>query len=100
MIIRDWSFAVDISKGKKEIDGMLKTPVTFQISELYEEITRMIEKLGLNNVSLEDKLYVNGQSIRDNTNFLPDRFSRPYTQVAPKVVNDFKRKSLGVYSLL
>ena len=90
VIIRDWSFAVDISKGKKEIDGMLKTPVAFQISELYEEITRMIEKLGLNNVSLEDKLYVNGQSIRDNTNFLPDRFSRPYTQVAPKVVNDFK----------
>lgn len=87
-----WSFAIDISKAKKEIDGKLKLPVAFQVSELYAEIAEMIQQLGLDNVSLEDKLYVNGQSIRDNTTFLPDRFSRPYTQIAPERINAFKEK--------
>lgn len=93
--IDGWSFAIDISKGKKELASSTpKTPETFQVSELYTEITQAIRNLGLNNVSLEDKLYVNGQVIRDNPDFLPNNFSYPKTQVDSLLMNRFKEDPL------
>jgi len=89
-----WSFAIDISKGKKEIGGTQKTPAPFKVSELYTEIAGTVQQLRLDNVKLADKLYVNGQSIRDDRNFLSDRFSRPYTQVGSALIEHFKESPL------
>ncbi len=93
--ISGWSFAIDISKRK---EGLLSTQGgsvrPFRVSELYADITNAIAQLGLGNVSLEDKLYVNGQSIKDDVNFLPDRFSRPYSWVDPAFVKMFEDQPL------
>ncbi len=91
LTVGGFSFAVDVSKGKKEFaSNTAKTPTSFRISELYTEIIQMVRQLGLSNVSIEDKLYVNGQSIRDNPDFLPNNFSSPKTQVASALMNRFK----------
>lgn len=85
-----WSFAVDVSKGKQDTSGETLTPVAFQVSELYDYVTEAVRELGLSNLCLEDKLYVNGQEIRDDPRFLPDKFARPYTQIDPALMQHFK----------
>lgn len=85
-----WSFAVDVSKGKQDAGGETLTPVAFQVSELYDYVTDAMRGLGLSNLCLEDKLYVNGQEIRDDPRFLPDKYARPYTQIDPALMQHFK----------
>ena len=93
--ISGWSFAIDISKRKEGLLGTQSGAVKpFGVSELYTDITNAIAQLGLGNVSLEDKLYVNGQSIKNDVNFLPDRFSRPYSWVDPAFVKMFEEQPL------
>jgi len=86
--IGGWSFAVDVSKGKQEA-GAIRTPVTFTARELYDYVVDRIRGLGLSDLSLEDKLYVNGQEIRDDKRFLEHPFARPYTQINPLLMKDF-----------
>ena len=83
-----WSFAVDATKGKQEL-GATRAPVPFKVSEMYDCVADVIKGLGLSNVSLEDKLYVNGQEIRNDRRFLDHPFARPNTQVAPSLMKEF-----------
>jgi hypothetical protein len=86
--IREWSFIIDTSKGKEEA-GVVQTPVPFTATELYDSVAEAIRDLGLSDLSLEDKLYVNGQEIRDDKRFLDNPFARPYTQAPPAVMQGF-----------
>jgi hypothetical protein len=90
-LIERWSFAIDITQGKQTATEALK-PSTFHISEMYDYVACAIEALGLSDrsdVHLEDKLYVNGQEIRDDTRFLNNHFARPNTQVDTTCVREF-----------
>lgn len=83
-----WSFTLNLSKAKEEIGNRLE-PIPFEVEELYKYITDDVTKLKLNAVSLTDKLCVNGESIRENRQFLPDLFSRPSSHVEPEIVKCF-----------
>ncbi|MBW4597579.1 MAG: hypothetical protein KME46_32940 [Brasilonema angustatum HA4187-MV1] len=83
-----WSFVLNISKGKEIIEKTL-TPIPFAIEELYEYVVNRIRELKLSELSIEDKLCVNGQEIRGNSVLLPDIFSRPSSQVDDKYVKSF-----------
>ncbi|HTK05589.1 MAG TPA: FHA domain-containing protein [Ktedonobacteraceae bacterium] len=90
-----WSFPIDITRGKREAMSTLK-PKSFQIDEIYAYITDSLQKLDLDGkselcgaVAFADKLYVNGQEIRNDTRFLPDPFARPYPQVHEQLMEQF-----------
>jgi hypothetical protein len=90
-----WSFPIDVTRGKREAMSTLK-PKAFQIDEIYAYITDSLKKLDLDGkselcgaVAFEDKLYVNGQEIRNDTRFLPDPFARPYNQVHEQLMEQF-----------
>ena len=76
--IGGWSLALNINKAKEEI-GKVYTPLPFEVSELYEHVTRSISKIRLYgiDISTEDIYYVDGQTIRDDTRFLSTPFERP-----------------------
>ena len=86
--IGGWSFAIDISKGKEDM-GSISEPLSFQVSELYDYVTNSINRLNLENLSIEDNLYVNGQEIRDRDEFLPNLLMRPITKLKDTFVKSF-----------
>ncbi|NEZ64598.1 hypothetical protein D0962_17690 [Leptolyngbyaceae cyanobacterium CCMR0082] len=86
--IGGWSFAVDTSKGKENM-GAIKAPLPFQVSELYDYIANSIFRLDLENLSIEDNLYVNGEEIRDREDFLPNPLMRPITKVEDSFIKSF-----------
>lgn len=89
MPIGEWSFAVDIAKGKAKGNVTLH-PQSFRVSELYDYITTKLQELDLSELSVDDRLYVSGQAIRDDQRFLYDAFSHPYTQVDASLIEQFK----------
>lgn len=91
--IEGWSFALDITKAKRKL-GETLPPQDFTSSELYDHVTEAIKALeintlGLNDVYMEDRLYVNGQEIRNDQRFLPNPYARPVYQVDQKTVQQY-----------
>lgn len=83
-----WSFSLNINKGKEQMGNVLQ-PKPFQIEELYEFIVHHIKTLDLPGLSIEDKLCVDGQKIRDNKLFIAERFTRPYSQFNSEEIKNF-----------
>ncbi len=86
--IGGWSFTAKVNKGKEE-HGHRLTPLPVQLEELHAALTKSILDLGLDGVSIEDKLYVDGQEIRDDTTFLHHPLGRPVATVDPVMVKRF-----------
>lgn len=93
-----WSFAVNLARGKETPGGQLRLePKPFEVEEFYQAVHRDIGALGLAGALIENRLLVDGQSIRDDTRFLPDRAAPPVTRIgygplrelarAPELVN-------------
>jgi hypothetical protein len=93
--IHSWSFVVDVSRGKENIDHTRATPTSFKVKELYAAQAKAIHHLGLKNLRIEDKLYANGKELRNQQanyqqEFLPDPFAHPRTGISKQMVEDFK----------
>lgn len=86
--IGGWSFSVNTSRGKKEI-GIIKNPNKFTIEDLYSRVDSDIKKLNLRGISIQDKIFVHGQEIRENHLLLPDIFKRPIAKVSPIELSKF-----------
>lgn len=83
-----WSFAINIERPRIELGAPL-TPVKFEVGELYESVTGRIKALGLDSVTIDDRLFVNGAEIREDGRFMPDPLGRPVTSVRPEIVAQF-----------
>ena len=95
-----WSFALDLRK-RASGDGLTSKNEHRQSSglsagelqeitleALYTRVARDITELGLDRVTLQDKLYVHGRDIRDDKRFLSDPLGRPrYRQEEQTVRN-------------
>jgi len=88
--VSGWSFALDIDKGKEEF-GKIVQPQSFSVSELNDAIARNIQALKIDGLTIEDKLCVNGQDIRDNRKILPDPIRRPVTMLTQDVLQSIIR---------
>lgn len=83
-----WSFAIDTSEGRKGM-GSVEKPAPFKVSELYDYVANSVKGLDLENLSIEDNLYVNGEEVRDRKEFLKDPFMRPITRLEDSFVKSF-----------
>ncbi|MBW4477896.1 MAG: hypothetical protein KME54_13750 [Tolypothrix brevis GSE-NOS-MK-07-07A] len=83
-----WSFSLNLNQGKEQMGNVLQ-PKPFQIEELYEFIAHHIKTLDLPGLSIEDKLCVDGEKIRDNKLFIAERFTRPYSQLNSEEIKKF-----------
>jgi len=92
--IGGWSFVVDIDKGKNKWDEMLD-PLPFREEELYDAISKELSGLDIPNLTVKDRVFVNGKTIRDNGELLPDILAHPVNSVSGDYVklvmnNDIK----------
>lgn len=79
--IGGWSFVVDIDKGKNNLEGLYE-PEDFDISEIYEAVDKEIESLNISNLTVTDKVFINGKKVRDNKELLPNKLSHPVNKVS------------------
>jgi hypothetical protein len=89
--IGGWSIAVNVGRGK-EVMGQVKAPRPFTTQELYTAVAQGASTIPLPHYSIAHILLVDGQSIRDNTYFIPDPTKRPYTEAHPTLVASFVDK--------
>lgn len=83
-----WSFTLRIDKGKEQLGTSLE-PIPFRLEELYDYVANGVGGLGIDGLVIEDKLYVDGQEIRDDNRFLRTPFTRPYAEVELSLVKSF-----------
>ena len=69
-----WSFAINLARGKEAPGGQVRLePLSFEVEEFYQEIERDMAAIGLADLTIENRLLVDGQHIRDDAKFfLPD----------------------------
>lgn len=86
--VQGWSFVLDLAQPVNNGDGQ-GTAHPVDVVELHDFVADGLRKLRLAGLTVEDRLFVNGQEIRDDPRFLPDRKSRPVTRVDPNIVRSF-----------
>jgi hypothetical protein len=83
-----WSFTVNLEQAK--LDGDESTSVPFEIRELYDALRSGFERLSIDGLSVSDRLFVDGRSIRDDRRFLTHILSRPVTDVDAEAISLFE----------
>lgn len=86
-----WSFTLRTDKGKEEL-GVSLDATPFGLEEIYDHLADAVMGLGLNQLVINDKLYVDGQEIRTDKRFLENPLARPYVGVDPRLVRSFVGK--------
>jgi uncharacterized membrane protein YidH (DUF202 family) len=87
-----WSFALNVAKGKRALgNGARLTPLDFAVDELYDAVAADLETLALPGLTVEDRLYVDGEGIRDDKRFVSDRLARPSSQIPAEALRDLLR---------
>ena len=71
-----WSFVVDLRKGKEEA-GHRSTPQPVELLDLYARVEEALLALGMSNLTIEERVFVNGTDIRDDRTLLPAPTGRP-----------------------
>jgi hypothetical protein len=77
-----WSLVVDLRKGKPG----LGSPSAVDPGEVYTAVRKGIEALGIPNLSVEDRLYVQGTDIRYDPDLLPHPTGRPASTIETTVM--------------
>jgi hypothetical protein len=88
-----WSFAINLGRGKDTPAGQVRLePVSFEIEEFYREVARDLMGAGLAGLTVENRLLVDGQNIRDDRRFLPDTEGRPVTEISTDMLFQLTRE--------
>lgn len=90
--IGGWSFVVDIDKGKKELGNRLP-PKDFDIAEIYAAVDDELASLNIPNLTVTDKVFINGKKIRNNPELLPRKLGHPVNSVSPEYVEQVMRET-------
>ncbi len=88
-----WSFAINLARGKEAPGGQVRLePLSFEVEEFYREIERDMAAIGLADLTIENRLLVDGQHIRDDARFLPDPEGRPVAGVSAERLAQLTRE--------
>ncbi|GCE22911.1 hypothetical protein [Dictyobacter kobayashii] len=90
--VKNWSFVIDITKGK-DLLGKKAHPKSFTLSELYNTLASDMKKLNLTGLTVEDKLYVDGKEIGERREFLPNPFAHPVTWLDDTILLKYKDRT-------
>jgi hypothetical protein len=81
-----WSFALDLSRGAERF-GTRRDPKPVALPGLYAFVSDRVAALGIPGLSLEDRLYVDGRSLRLDDRFLAGE--RPIASASPALVAEY-----------
>jgi hypothetical protein len=85
-----WKMSIDLRRGSRDpVGGQPAQPGSFDTSELYEHVRQALRSLNLPGLTLADRLYADGRSIRDDRWLLPDVAGPPISRVDTAVLRSF-----------
>lgn len=84
-----WSFLVDLRKGREDAFGDRDEAREPPPSELYESVERSLNALGMANLQIRDRLFVNGSDVRDDRTLMPNPLGPPSSWVDSNVMGHF-----------
>ena len=90
--IGGWSFVVDIDKGKRILNQRI-APMNFELSDLYSIIEDEIVNLNIPNITINDKVFINGKKIRRNPDLLPDKLGYPVNTVSEDFLTEVMNRN-------
>ncbi len=83
---------IDVSVGRKASEDANQqapaTPTPFSNEEMHAAIMSAMKDLGLRDLNVEERLFVNGLHIQDDDDFLPSRDEPPTTWVNPALLHE------------
>ncbi len=89
-----WSFAVNVERGREEPHGTRCRPRAFAVDELEASVGSHLDRLGMD-LRIFDRLYVDGELVRDEPRIVPDRFHRPRTRIDPDELAQLADEGVG-----
>jgi hypothetical protein len=79
-----WSFAVSVLKGATSPTGEKLTPLPIDVEELYEQVRTDVDRLTIEGLQMEDRLYVDGEELAFDPRFTdPGPPARLRTEIDP-----------------
>ncbi|MFF4504673.1 FHA domain-containing protein [Streptomyces sp. NPDC001401] len=82
-IVEQWDSPIDIRRGMLLPDGGgRRSPQRFTNGELYEVLVTAARRMGLANLRVEERLFVDGQNVARDQNLLPDPLHPPVTRIS------------------
>lgn len=100
--IGGWSFTVNIDKPKIRF-GDANTISPFQLGELYENVADEINKLNFSNLRIDNKVFISGNSIRDNKILMESYYGPLCTKIEENLLTEFikhKRSDGRFYKII
>lgn len=77
-----WSFVVDLRHGKEDGEtGRRRQPDPLEPVELYAAVERALREFDMNNLTIENRVFVNGADICDDRALLPSPIGQPTSRV-------------------
>lgn len=89
-----WSFAVNVARGRESFDGVRCRTQPFTVDELQAAVAAHLLELGMD-LKISDRLYVDGELVRDEPRIVPDRFHRPRTRMSPRELGVLAAEGIG-----
>ncbi|MFC8518262.1 FHA domain-containing protein [Streptomyces sp. NPDC057257] len=81
-LLEQWDTPIDIRRGMLLSDGRgRRTPQRFTNGELYEVLVTAARRMGLADLRVEERLFVDGQNVARDRNLLPDPLRPPVTRI-------------------
>lgn len=83
-----WSFVIDLRKGKDH-GGTRLPPRPVEPMDLYAGVERELGALGMSNLTIEDRAFVNGTDVRGDPALLASPTDRPASSVDDAAMQQF-----------
>jgi hypothetical protein len=90
--LENWSFTIDIDKGKRDF-GLTLEPQDFTVSELNYFVRNTLNELEFINLTVTEKGYLNGKKIRNKEFVLPNILSHPKVKLDNSLLKKIKSNS-------
>ena len=78
---------LNVYTGKRGKDGKRKPTIPFATQELHDRLARSLERMGLADQHVEERLFVNGEHVSGNPEMLPDELKPPEAFVGRGLLN-------------
>jgi hypothetical protein len=77
---------LDVSRGKKNFDGMSGDPLPFTNSELHSAFAAAVKDISLRDMRVEERIFVNGKHVRGNPALQRSPLEPPYSRVSQRLI--------------
>jgi hypothetical protein len=82
---------LNVHMGKRGKDGKRKPTIPFATQELHDRLANSLQRMGLADQRVEERMFVNGEHVSGNPGILPDELKPPVAFISRDLLNEGTR---------